>query len=223
MEEEILTLLQEVQVLLLKVLWRLTLGETDKIVVGPGNVLFNLPTSIIELHAVNAGSDKALICGDNTTLGAPATAVVMVAATCVSSYAWDFGDSQTATTTVASTSHTYTNTGTYIVMVVASNSCGTVTKTATATCEKASVNEASLNNSLSLYPNPTSNDITIEVASGTTIRNVVVVDAIGKVVFQSDVYNASHQINVSHLSNGLYTAIIGTDKGNVMKKFEVLK
>jgi hypothetical protein len=47
-------------------------------------------------------------------------------------------------------------------------------------------------------------------------------DNLGRVILQNTVANNA-QINVSQFANGFYTAILSTNQGNVMKKFEVMK
>jgi DNA-binding beta-propeller fold protein YncE len=45
----------------------------------------------------------------------------------IATYAWDFGDGQTATTTSPTTSHTYTTSGTFTVTLTVTNTAGTST------------------------------------------------------------------------------------------------
>lgn len=197
-----------------------TVANTYNVVVTDANGCVGKDTIIVSVNALPTIGSVVYSLGNDCSFDFGATTPANV-----SNYTWDFGDSQTASTVVASTSHTYTNTGTYTVTVKASNSCGEVTKTTEVSCEKVNVSEAeALESNLVLYPNPTSSEITIEVTGVAIMKTITVIDNIGKVIYQSDVNNTvSHQMKVSDLSNGLYTAIITTDKGNVMKKFEVAK
>ena len=56
------------------------------------------------------------------------------------------------------------------------------------------------NNSISLYPNPTSNNLTIETSKPTTI---LIVDLLGQELFNSKI-DISEVIDVSFLANGIY-------------------
>lgn len=143
----------------------------------------------------------------------------------VSSYAWDFGDTQTATTSLPSATHTFATSTSHTVKVTMTdaNACGTLDKQITIeSCEKLGINEADLASGVTLYPNPSSDYIQFEMAAEITLQEVTVMDNLGRVVFQNAVTNNT-QINVSQFANGFYTAILTTNQGNVMKKFEVMK
>jgi hypothetical protein len=58
------------------------------------------------------------------------------------------------------------------------------------------------NGKIVVYPNPAHDFITID--SESPIHNIIIVDAIGKVVFQQNIYNNKASINTSDLSNGIY-------------------
>lgn len=143
----------------------------------------------------------------------------------VSSYAWDFGDSQTATTSLPSATHTFATSSSHTVKVTMTdaNACGTLDKQIIIeSCEKVGINEADLASGITLYPNPSADYIQFEMAEEITLQEVTVMDNLGRVVFQNAVTNNT-QINVSQFANGFYTAILSTNQGNVMKKFEVMK
>ena len=142
----------------------------------------------------------------------------------VDSYTWNFGDGSTETTTTAFASHTFVNEGDYTVTVTLSNECGTETKQINITCDKTGVNDVASDKRLTLYPNPTSTNITIENSGNLNMEVITIIDNLGKVVYHATpMITLDYQINVSHLSNGLYTVLVKTDKGVITKKIEVLK
>jgi len=70
-------------------------------------------------------------------------------------------------------------------------------------------------NTLTLYPNPTENTITIQ-GTNEIILSVKITDTNGRLVAQSD--GSEKTISIGHLQNGMYFATIMTDSGSVTKK-----
>jgi len=73
--------------------------------------------------------------------------------------------------------------------------------------------------SISIYPNPTSGELTIDNGQ-LTIMSVAIYDVYGRKVLTNHLIASSshHLINVSHLTNGIYFINIDTEQGSVMKK-----
>lgn len=66
----------------------------------------------------------------------------------------------------------------------------------------------SVNAGIAAYPNPASNAVTVAISGLQNVKGTLqVVDALGRTVMQSDCSSATHQLNVSALSNGMYTII----------------
>jgi hypothetical protein len=143
----------------------------------------------------------------------------------ITNYAWDFGDgSPVVNTAIASTTHSFDNEGSHTVSVTMTNTCGQVVKQVTFNCIKAGVEELGLSSRLTLYPNPTASDVTVETQGGVMMESITVIDNLGKVVYQvTPTDKVNYLVNVSHLANGFYTMLIHTDNGVAMKKFEVMK
>lgn len=80
--------------------------------------------------------------------------------------------------------------------------------------EPLAVDDIELNESLALYPNPSSSQLNIEVDGN--IISTTVVDARGNVL---EVSLTSNTIDVSALANGVYVLQVETDKGIARKKF----
>ena len=68
---------------------------------------------------------------------------------------------------------------------------------------------------LSLYPNPSSDIITINTPSGVEIKSTTLYNLLGKVVLEN---TKSNEINISELPSGVYMLNITTDNGSISKK-----
>ena len=77
-----------------------------------------------------------------------------------------------------------------------------------------SLPEIEANKSITLFPNPATNTITINTSQ--EITSLTVVDQLGKVVLTK---NESATLDVSELQSGIYFIRIETEKGSVIKKF----
>lgn len=75
----------------------------------------------------------------------------------------------------------------------------------------------------SVYPNPASDNITIEMNESIFIDNIQVVDAIGRVVksFRIDQLINTKSLNVSDISPGLYSLIITSDNQTIAKSIVI--
>ena len=78
-----------------------------------------------------------------------------------------------------------------------------------------SVEEFSLSNNISIYPNPTSDIINIEVSNALTVRSLELYNIIGKQVIKS---NKVTNLNLSQLNAGIYMLKVITDSGSLTKK-----
>jgi hypothetical protein len=57
------------------------------------------------------------------------------------------------------------------------------------------------NTSVKIYPNPASNQLTVE---GMTSGKIIISDVVGKVVLQKEIFSGTEIFNVSNLTNGIY-------------------
>lgn len=81
-------------------------------------------------------------------------------------------------------------------------------------------NITSDNNTISVYPNPAKDFITVN--SIATIKTVKVYNTVGQVVVEKSVKDNVAKINVSELKSGVYFVATETEKGIVTKKINVL-
>jgi len=82
-------------------------------------------------------------------------------------------------------------------------------------CEELSINESTLQDFISVYPNPVQNKLNI-ASSSFTINAIKIYNVLGSLVFQ--VINPTSQLDISKVSNGLLFVQIETNKGTIIKK-----
>ena len=83
-----------------------------------------------------------------------------------------------------------------------------------ADCFPLSIND-NLLSQLSLYPNPSSDVITINTPSGVEIKSTTLYNLLGKVVLEN---TNNNEVNLSELPSGVYILNITTDNGSITKK-----
>ncbi|MDD4529330.1 MAG: T9SS type A sorting domain-containing protein, partial [Bacteroidales bacterium] len=78
------------------------------------------------------------------------------------------------------------------------------------------VENISEDNSITLYPNPTSKDVNI--SSENIINSIEVFNSFGQRVYQEETKAKDKTIEISSLSKGVYIIVANTDKGYIRKK-----
>ncbi|HBN04719.1 MAG TPA: hypothetical protein DD434_02880 [Bacteroidales bacterium] len=71
-------------------------------------------------------------------------------------------------------------------------------------------------NSITLYPNPTSKEVNI--SSENTINSIEVFNSLGQKVYQTNVKAKEKTLDIYSLSKGVYTIGVNTEKGYIRKK-----
>jgi hypothetical protein len=92
-------------------------------------------------------------------------------------------------------------------------------KTSDACQAPLSVTQQNFTNSVTVYPNPTSNVLNYIIKNDFVISSIVINDISGKEVFRNNVGNNPTQIDVSNLSAGVYFITFNSDKNTATKKF----
>lgn len=116
----------------------------------------------------------------------------------VMTYAWDFGDGNTATS--ANPTHTYTTDGTYTACLTVTNNEGcedVICKTVT--IAGVGIEQSNIE-SFAVYPNPTSGIVQIKTSSN---GNLSVINLIGEIIYHSTI-RANQTLDLSHLNKGTY-------------------
>lgn len=119
-----------------------------------------------------------------------------------SSYYWGFGDGKNATTT--NPVHTYTTKGTYTVKLIV-NKCGlSDTAVKTITIGTSAINEEIELKKWTLFPNPTNSSLNIRLKVAQKL-NYRIINSMGQLVKEGLVNEQEKNIDVSHLSKGIYS------------------
>ena len=179
--------------------------------------------------SINAGSYYAY----NTSYG---TGLV--------SYAWNFGDGTTSIQQYPF--HQYAISGHYVVCLTITATSGTTTCTSSS-CDSSSVQrmaegflmsqisilpqgtvgikETTWLNDLKTYPNPISDELTIELNLSVNVPalNCTIIDALGKVALKYALVNSKTTINTSGLEKGFYFLSIFTIDGKPIKPIKLIK
>lgn len=79
------------------------------------------------------------------------------------------------------------------------------------------LSEIKLRDNVALYPNPSSNSVTI-ASSESNLKNITIIDLSGKIVKSVDTSNASTSLDILNFSKGIYIVKITLDNGNVVTK-----
>ena len=73
-------------------------------------------------------------------------------------------------------------------------------------------------NQIAIYPNPVQNDLTIDLPINSDDASYRLVDLSGKIISQDKLKSNSNQLQLGHLSQGVYLLEIKTTKGTIHKK-----
>ncbi len=160
------------------------------------------------------------------------------------SYAWNFGDGSSSTQQYPL--HQYATPGHYVVCLTVTATSGTNTCT-DSFCDSSSVQrmaegflmsqisilpqgtvgikEAIVLNDLKTYPNPISDELTIDVNLSRNFPTLycTIIDALGKVALKHSLVNSKTTINTSGLEKGFYFLSIFTQDGKAVKTIKIVK
>lgn len=136
-------------------------------------------------------------------------------------YLWNFGDGQTSTE--VSPTHTYANGGMYTVVLAATNSCGNSTAFRAVDIMVVSTTAAYQDAELLLFPNPTDDELTVQIRGGDDGEyRLSIVNSIGQVVRQKVASKTGRiltaRFDVSDLSAGAYVVRVQSERGILMGK-----
>ncbi len=141
----------------------------------------------------------------------------------VEQYTWDFGDGSPVSHMLSPT-HTYADAGNYIVTLTLNTSyCGDFDNTTSV--HIVGLDEIIVDQDvLSVYPNPAHDKLNIQNKGTFKMEELTITNVLGQVIAKEAINGkASHQINLSGFASGIYSLKIKTDKGYILRKFEVLK
>jgi hypothetical protein len=132
-------------------------------------------------------------------------------------YSWNFGDGNTSS--IQNPSHTYATNGTYTITLIASNCIFSDTITNTIQIGTNSMEE-NTNTNFEFYPNPTTNQIIINVEKQLLGSVYIIYDNTGKAILTGKILSEQSVIDLVDLSKGIYLLSIGE---NLDRTFKVIK
>ena len=180
-------------------------------VTGSGGCISNTANCTVFVNTnpiVVALTSNSLICR-----GASA---ILTASSSATSYTWNTG----ATTMSVSVSPSVTST--YTVSVSNAAACVASSTVIVTVSPCTGINEI-LENAVSVYPNPANGVINVDLTSELTKNSSLeVYDALGKLVVKQVLANELNSINISSLSNGVYTFKI-LNKAETIKTGKFIK
>lgn len=146
----------------------------------------------------------------------------------VTGYIWNFGDGS-PTEVGPVVQHRYANNGIYTVTVILEGECSDSTgKSRTVDVYDATGGTGIIpledSKELILYPNPARDVVIIENKKNFKMKQVTLYNVVGQMIStdKADTQD-KHKLNASGLASGIYTIRIETDKGFVVRKFEIMK
>jgi PKD repeat protein len=146
----------------------------------------------------------------------------------VTGYIWNFGDGS-PTEVGPVVQHRYANNGIYVVTVILEGECSDSTgNSRTVDVYDATggtgIDPIKDSKELILYPNPARDVVIIENKKNFNMKHVTLYNVVGQMISTSVADSKDkHKLNTSGLASGVYTIRIETDKGFVIRKFEIMK
>ena len=139
-------------------------------------------------------------------------------------YDWDFGDGNSSTDT--DPIHAYGNTITYTVTLTATNECGSDSYTDTVTLSTIGLDDLFLNGDVSVYPNPSKGEFTIDMTVlGSSDIAIQVENMLGAIVYESTPGNVqgahSENISLGNAPAGMYFVRVLAGEQQLVKKIIV--
>ena len=165
-----------------------------------------------------AGSDQTLIVAGGTinfsNAGSGAT-----------SYSWSFGDG--GSSNIGSPSHTYTTAGTYTVILTGTLGNCSSSDTITINVGFTGLEEVNLEESVNLYPNPSSGEFNLSlnfaIKQDVEIR---IFNTIGELLLSKTMNNTSSSVvefNLNNNAEGFYFVNIKTNNESITKRISIIK
>lgn len=142
-------------------------------------------------------------------------------------YFWDFGDGQTST--FHSPNHSYSSNGMYTVtLTVNFDSCQSVDSTYIPMLSANLVNNEGSNSEVNIYPNPTSDFLTIDFNTLNSEKiQISLIDMNGKLIkqefFTPNKGKNHKQINVQTISQGMYQLVLREKNGTFIHRVRFVK
>lgn len=82
--------------------------------------------------------------------------------------------------------------------------------------------EKKFNNSMQLFPNPTSGKLSLKL-NGESLDGITVTNVLGKTVLKEKIHGSQAEINLSALEEGIYTVTLNSGKKSLQKKIILIR
>jgi hypothetical protein len=139
----------------------------------------------------------------------------------ITDYEWDFGDGNTDNGPAPS--HTYAANGFYTVTVTLVNDCGTSTLSYSLDTRVGVARLSPEMSAVQVYPNPAREMLTVRTAPGQPIRECIVYNSVGSMVYRAPVAGDRHQVQTAAWPAGYYLMHLRSEEGYVTRKFEIIR
>ena len=83
------------------------------------------------------------------------------------------------------------------------------------------INQAEMNDAVSVYPNPANDEVTIELGIGMKDLNITIYNMVGELVYSSEMTNQQKMIDISAFAKGIYTVEVENKDAKVFKKLVI--
>ena len=142
-------------------------------------------------------------------------------------YRWNFGDGSPEEEGYF-VQHAYTALGIYTVTLHMVGECTGLIIDISRTVDVFSlpgstgIGQVASQGDISLYPNPSREQVTISNNSADGMKRLMVYNVLGQLIIDQAAHSkTSHELKVGSLASGMYTLRIETDNGTLLRKFEV--
>ncbi len=108
--------------------------------------------------------------------------------------------------------------GTYTVRAITDDGCQSLASNSIAVAAKVLATELDESIKVSIFPNPTADELRIELPSGITFKEAIFYSVSGSNVASFDKLSTNNSLNISTLGKGLFSVKIETNKGSVVRK-----
>ncbi len=135
---------------------------------------------------------------------------------------WDFGDG-IGTAMGNNVDYTYTTNGAHTVSLIVSGICDSIKLTEIVDVSLSIIKVGNADQ-LMVYPNPAKDILIVEEKGAMIIKRITLYNVLGQQVYDG-ISNSSkkHGILLSSFAQGLYTLKIDTDKGQVVRKVDIIR
>jgi hypothetical protein len=138
-------------------------------------------------------------------------------------YTWDFGDGTTQSGQTT-TSHTYSSANAYTVTLIETNGSCSDTTTQVVYAGVSGINDLNIQRSISVYPNPVKDQLTVKVNSAVAGKYILqVTNALGETIYDREIQltNGSNLIkdDTADLYSGVYFVSLQNRQAKVTTKF----